>query len=404
MATWNPADKYADVVLSNGDLTAVYSSGGFFYYKTRATSYFTSGKWYWEITLTSLNIGNGSEVAVGTDAIPTNTDTTRVGGYATGWSWQLNGYKNNNGTYTNIGVTANTGDIIQVALDADNGKLWFGKNGTWIVSGDPATAANPIFTGLSGNLYPMICHSYNNNWTANFGASAFTYSIPSGFLRIDDIEGSTTESAEASGTMDALHLVDVVSESATAADTMDALHLVDSIPETAEVTDLMGRSIETERSTTESASASDLMESLLLVDSTSESAVTSDVFGNERTAYGPTVESAEVTDLMDALHLVDDITESAVALGLMESAELIRKRIRFPNLQGKHLSLKFESSTDGSFALYYLRHKMFKTRELTSDQKHPNTQGSHIGIKLSNSGSDAFILMYVSEKMQLVTT
>ncbi len=156
--------------------------------------------------------------------------------------------------------------------------------------------------------------------------------------------------------------------------------------------------------TTESASASDLMEALLLVDSISESAVASDAFGDERTAYGPTTESAEATDTMDALHLVDYTTESAVALGLMESADMIRKRIRFPNLQGKHLSLKFESATDGSFALYYLRHKMFKTRELTSDQKHPNAQASHISLKLSNSGSDAFTLMYVSEKMQVVTT
>lgn len=77
--------------------------------------------------------------------------------------------------------------------------------------------------------------------------------------------------------------------------------------------------------------------------------------------------------------------------------------VKFPNLQGKHLGLKFES-TGNDLTIYYLRHKMFKSRELTSDQKHPNTQGSHIGIKLSNSGSDEFILMYVSEKMQLVTT
>ena len=182
---------------------------------------------------------------------------------------------------------------------------------------------------------------------------------------ITDIEAGITESAAASDSMVGISPTEFTSESATASDLMESLHLVDSITESAEATD---------------------------------------TFGNERTAYGPTVESAEVTGLMDALHLVDDTTESAVAFGLMESAELIRKRIRFPNLQGKHLSLKFESSTDGSFALYYLRHKMFKTRELTSDQKHPNTQGSHIGIKLSNSGSDAFTLMYVSQKMQLVTT
>lgn len=77
--------------------------------------------------------------------------------------------------------------------------------------------------------------------------------------------------------------------------------------------------------------------------------------------------------------------------------------LKFPNLQGKHLSLKFESTGD-DLAIYYLRHKMFKSRELTSDQKHPNTQGSHISLKLHNSGTDEFTLMYVSEEMQLVTT
>jgi hypothetical protein len=77
--------------------------------------------------------------------------------------------------------------------------------------------------------------------------------------------------------------------------------------------------------------------------------------------------------------------------------------LKFPNLQGKHLSLKFESTGD-DLAIYYLRNKMFKSRELCSDQKHPNTQGSHISLKLHNSGTDEFTLMYVSEEMQLVTT
>ncbi len=159
-----------------------------------------------------------------------------------------------------------------------------------------------------------------------------------------------------------------------------------------------------EGSIIESAVGSDAMAGISPIEYTTESAEVTDTFGNEITSYGPTTESAEVTDSMDALHLVDSITESAVVSGSMEAAEIIRKRIRFPNLQGKHLSLKFTSATDGSFAIYYLRHKMFKTRELTSDQKHPNTQGSHIGIKLSNSGTDDFTLMYVSQKMQLVTT
>lgn len=175
-----------------------------------------------------------------------------------------------------------------------------------------------------------------------------------------------------------------------------------SITESAAASDSMVGISPTEF-TSESAKVSATFDGFVLEDFTSEAAEVSDVFGNEKTSYVPTTESATATDSMDALHLVDSITESAVVSGSMEADEIIRKRVRFPNLQGKHLSLKFTSATDGSFAIYYLRHKMFKTRELCSDQKHPNTQGSHIGVKLSNSGSDAFTLMYVSQEMQLVT-
>lgn len=175
------------------------------------------------------------------------------------------------------------------------------------------------------------------------------------------------------------------------------------ISESAEATDSMVGISQIEY-TAESAEATATFDGDSLRDFTSESAEATDTFGNERTAYGLTTESAEATDTMGALHLVDATTESASASDSMEAEDLIRKKIKFPNLQGKHLSLKFESATDGSFAIYYLRHKMFKTRELCSDQKHPNTQGSHLSLKLSNSNTDNFILMYVSEKMQLVTT
>jgi hypothetical protein len=241
------------------------------------------------------------------------------------------------------------------------------------------------------HVVTLLTSTDGTNWTTKASWSSQTYySSLSGWITIDehvryvrvnrtlnnylrlyymgvttDLESGTTEAAEATDEMVGISMIESTSESAEATATFDG----DS-----------------------------------LTDSTSESAEAADTFGNERTAYGLTTESAEATDTMGALHLVDATTESASASDSMEAEDLIRKKIKFPNLQGKHLSLKFESATDGSFAVYYLRHKMFKTRELTSDQKHPNTQGSHIGIKLSNSGSDEFILMYVSEKMQLVTT
>lgn len=79
------------------------------------------------------------------------------------------------------------------------------------------------------------------------------------------------------------------------------------------------------------------------------------------------------------------------------------KKVKFPNTQGEHITLTFESNDDDSgLELYYLRHKMFKTIKLCSDQKHPNTQGSHIGIKLFNSAAEDFTLEYVSMEMRVV--
>jgi hypothetical protein len=141
-----------------------------------------------------------------------------------------------------------------------------------------------------------------------------------------------------------------------------------------------------------------------LVTNTTEAVTFTDVAVPHRTTYANTLETTTLTDVSTPYHLVESTTDLMTIGDEWFASDIIRKRIKFPNLQGKHLSLKFESDNSDFFAIYYLRHKMFKTRELTSDQKHPNTHGSHIGIKLSNSGSDEFILMYVSEKMQLVTT
>ena len=159
--------------------------------------------------------------------------------------------------------------------------------------------------------------------------------------------------------------------------------------------------------TSESLTLTDDSSYLHLLGSTSESLTITDIASNGIIITGVTAELATITDVSENIVMVEPVTDALTITDIAESDELIRKIrkiVKFPNLQGKHLSLKFESATDGSFAVYYLRHKMFKTRELTSDQKHPNTQGSHIGIKLSNSGSDEFILMYSSQEHYMVDT
>lgn len=94
---------------------------------------------------------------------------------------QFNGYYRHNNVYVYSGVTYTSTDVAMVAIDLDAGKLWFGKNGTWNGSGNPATGDNPAYTGVSGTLFPMAYLVDNCSLTANFGASAFSHSVPSGF-------------------------------------------------------------------------------------------------------------------------------------------------------------------------------------------------------------------------------
>lgn len=177
-ATWNPDDKNANITLSNGNLTATAS--GTAHKSARATLSKSSGKWYWEI-----EIGNPSSLyhynGVGTAAMSLSG---YVGQDVYGWGCGANGYAYHNGNYVPIGVTFTTGDILGIALDIDAGKLWFAKNGTWVNSGNPANGTYPVYSsGLAGvTLYPATgLFTDGIKITANFGESAFSYSVPSGF-------------------------------------------------------------------------------------------------------------------------------------------------------------------------------------------------------------------------------
>lgn len=170
-ATWNPSDKGGGVVLSNGNLTASVSTtptdGGC----VRSTIGKSSGKWYWEITANSTQY---TTVAVmnGTDSVASGTfPGAGPGGYM---YYGLSGTKYNNGGSTSYGASFAISDIIGVKLDMTAGTIEFLKNNV---------SQGVAFTGLSGTMYAATGnYTINVNLcTANFGATAFTYSVPSGY-------------------------------------------------------------------------------------------------------------------------------------------------------------------------------------------------------------------------------
>ena len=178
--TINPGDTYATAgswSVTNGGL---YLTSSATLGSVRGTIGFSSGKWYWEVKYIN---GNSSEIA----GISTPTSTS-AGGSAGGIGYYTNGNIYVNGSASAYGTSVSANDIIGVAVDMDNGKIWFSKNGTWQNSGDPAAGTNPGTTGLSGTYYPGFedaASGTNATFEANFGQRAFSYTPPAGYKSLN---------------------------------------------------------------------------------------------------------------------------------------------------------------------------------------------------------------------------
>jgi hypothetical protein len=180
------------LTISNAGLSWVGAAGA-----TRmayGTLPFSSGKWYFEYTMTQSNSGGNwaagfsqADVLQASGSTPfTNPNTWGImtGGNATVL------YKVNNNVFTNLsGLWSGTlpGAVIGVAVDFDAGKVWFSKDNVW-VEGDPSAGTTPSYTGINayGQLKPIV-YGYNTGdiGIANFGQRAFAYTPPTGFKALN---------------------------------------------------------------------------------------------------------------------------------------------------------------------------------------------------------------------------
>lgn len=188
--TWD-AGTVTAVTLSGGNLVATNTG-------TTATSQGahapgtagkTTGKFYFEATLTTnIQTGGNGGVGIGTTA----STYANMGGSATTGDevfWNSGNIWANGG---NTAITLSgmpTGTVVGCAIDLDNRKAWFRRapSGNWNNSGtaDPATNVGGI-TIPAGTMVPFLTFggtggTANNVITANFGASAFSGAVPSGF-------------------------------------------------------------------------------------------------------------------------------------------------------------------------------------------------------------------------------
>jgi hypothetical protein len=182
--TWNPLDKSANCVLTNGNLTAGASgaSNG-----ARSVDGHLAGKYYWELTWnltqTTDAVGISAAGASLTTAAPLAGQRCLL---AQGGSIFLNG-----GTAVGgVGGSVSAGSVICIALDCTGSLIWFrvGAAGIWNNSAgnNPATGVGGVaMVTILGGLR-LYAHEFtaaaSATVVANFGDSAFTGAVPSGFV------------------------------------------------------------------------------------------------------------------------------------------------------------------------------------------------------------------------------
>jgi hypothetical protein len=291
-ATWNPSDKNASIVLADGDLSARCNTSGA-HIGVRATLSIT-GKRYWEVTITTKGVSGAIYLGIAKSGMPLNI---RVGFDTNGYGYaSVTGGKVYNTSDDSYGATYTQTDVIGVAYDADTGKVWWAKNGTWQASGDPAAGTNAAFTGLSGTFYPAASLYYQDTKvTANFGESAFTYSAPSGFSGVTDaveVNGDLTDTAGVSDAVGAYSLTDSIPDTAGVSDAVGAYSLTDSIPDTAGVSDAVSFVKEAERAVADTAGVADVVD-----------------FDME--FYGTSADTAGVADAVDGFNWTRFLSQNA---------------------------------------------------------------------------------------------
>ena len=179
-------DVGANVTLSNSNRTYT-SSSATTACSARSTTSKSSSKVYFEVTVNTF--GNSSFIGFGTSAFSDASSPGVPGWYTNSYAWR-EGY----GIFYNagqvdspVGSTWATNDVLAFAIDLTAQELWvndltqgLGWNDG---SGNPGAGTGGYsISGVSGALNVIVAN-YNNTgkYTFNFGASAFSGTMPSGF-------------------------------------------------------------------------------------------------------------------------------------------------------------------------------------------------------------------------------
>jgi hypothetical protein len=191
-ATLNAVDNYYPAsTFSNGNNTIVTVASK--YAPNLSTLGISAGKWYWEVKPTT----GSTDYVIGVSSTQTTSDTLELGNYPNDYGYAgASGIVRSNDANTAYGDTYTTNDIIGVALDLDNNKLYFSKNGTFQDSGVPTSGATG--TGAISITAPAstVIGSYfaaQTYWTSSTGT--FNYNFGNGYFGTTAVTSANADDA-----------------------------------------------------------------------------------------------------------------------------------------------------------------------------------------------------------------
>ena len=207
------SNQASGFTLANNNLSATYSSGD--WETIQGTLGVNKGKWYYE---TKWN-GSGAYMAGWTSVNFMNASPVNYVGHThTEPSYAIQA--SDGGIYYSTssaatqdsaswGDTFGSANVLGCAIDIDNGKLYWSKDGTWMNSGDPTsgstgTGAFSISDTATNYFWNPVMSSYNGaQGMFNFGSGyfgttqvssanadanghgAFEYAVPSGYYALN---------------------------------------------------------------------------------------------------------------------------------------------------------------------------------------------------------------------------
>ena len=198
----NPVSQ-SNSQLSEGNLKL--TNVGSQYFSRTGNIAVTSGKWYAEVKITQL--GGESQVGI-IDITKATGDSWYANAIERAYVYLQNGYRYSNDSGGSWGANSyTTGDIIGVAMDLDNNKVYVSKNGVFQNSGDPtsgATGTGAMYSITDGYDYTFVSTTLDSGtdpvheW--NFGSPSFSissgntdgdgygnfeYAVPSGYYSLN---------------------------------------------------------------------------------------------------------------------------------------------------------------------------------------------------------------------------